>query len=93
MTCCRRWGLVIGITAFAGWRSLLSAFGVLLVSQVVLLVVLGEMADRAGLSAHALLLRAWAVGVPVVLTLMMLRAGPPAAGMLAPLRPAPDGPR
>ncbi len=85
--------LALGMTAFAGWRRLLSAFGVLLASQVVFLVVLGELADHAGLVAHALLLRAWAVGVPVVLTLVMLRAGQPAAGTLAPLRPAADGPR
>ena len=85
--------LALGMTAFAGWRRLLPAFGVLLASQVVFLVVLGELADHAGLVAHALLLRAWAVGVPVVLTLVMLRAGPPAAGTLAPLRPAADGPR
>jgi exosortase/archaeosortase family protein len=85
--------LALGMTAFAGWRRLLSAFGVLLLSQVVFLVVLGELADHAGLLAHALLLRAWAVGVPVVLTLVMLRAGQPAAGTLAPLRPAADGPR
>jgi len=84
--------LALGMTAFAGWRRLLSAFGALLASQVVFLVVLGELADHAGLVAHALLLRAWAVGVPVVLTLAMLRAGQPAARTLAPLRPAADGP-
>ena len=65
----------------------------LLASQVVFLVVLGELAAHEGLVAHALLLRAWAVGVPVVLTLVMLRAGQPAAVTLAPLRPAADGPR
>jgi exosortase/archaeosortase family protein len=75
--------LALGLTAFAGWRRLLSAFGVLLASQVVLLVVLGEMAEHAGLVPHALLLRAWAVGVPVVLTLVMLRAAPSVAGTLA----------
>jgi len=85
--------LALGMTAFAGWRRLLSAFGVLLASQVLFLVVLGELTDHAGLVAHALLLRAWAVGVPVVLTLVMLRAGQPAAGTLARLRPAADGPR
>ena len=83
--------LALGVTAFAGWRRLLSAFGVLLASQIAFLVVLGEL-DHAGLALHALVLRAWAVGVPVVLTLLMLRAGPPAAGTLAPLRPAADGP-
>jgi len=85
--------LALGMTAFVGWRRLLSAFGVLLASQVVLLVILGELVDHAGLVPHALFLRAWAVGVPVVLTLVILRAGPPAAGTLAPLRPAADGPR
>ena len=85
--------LALGMVAFPGWRRLLSAFAVLLVSQVVFLVVLGELADHAGLVAHPLLLRAWAVGVPIVLTLAMLRGGQPAAGTLAPLRPAADGPR
>ena len=72
-----------------GWRRLLAAFGVLLASQVVFLLALGEL-DHAGFVAHALVLRAWAVGVPVALTLAMLRAGTPA---VAPLRPAADGPR
>jgi exosortase/archaeosortase family protein len=85
--------LALGLTASAGWRRLLSAFGVLLASQVVFLVVLGELADHAGLVPHALLLRAWAIGAPVVLTLGMLRAEHPASGTLAPLRPAADGPR
>ena len=85
--------LALGMTAFASWRRLLSAFAVLLASQVALLVVLGELADHAGLVAHALLLRAWAVGVPVVLAWLMLRATQPAAATLAPLRPAVDGPR
>ena len=85
--------LAIGMTAFPGWRRFLSAFGLLLASQVVLLAVLGELAAHAGLVAHALLLRAWAVGVPVVLALVLWRAGQPAAGTLLPLRPAADGPR
>jgi exosortase/archaeosortase family protein len=72
--------LALGMTAFAGWRRLLSAFGVLLASQVVLLLVVGELAEHAGLVAHPLLLRAWAVGVPVVLALLTLRPWPPAAG-------------
>jgi exosortase/archaeosortase family protein len=83
--------LALGMTALVGWRRLLSAFGVLLASQVALLVVLGEL-NHAGLVPHALLLRAWAVAVPIVLTLVMLRAAEPAAAPLAPLRPAADGP-
>jgi hypothetical protein len=62
---------------------------VLLASQVVFLVALG-VADHAGLTAHALLLRAWAVAVPVVLALLMLRAAPPAAGAAVSLHPV-DG--
>jgi exosortase/archaeosortase family protein len=85
--------LALGITVVAGWRCLLSAFGVLLGSQVVLLVVLGALADTEDVVSHALLLRAWAVGVPVVLALWMLHAGEPAAAMTAPLIPAVHAPR
>jgi exosortase/archaeosortase family protein len=85
--------LAIGVTAFPGWRRFLSAFGLLLASQVVLLAVLGELAAHAGLVAHALLLRAWAVAVPVVLALALWRPGQLPAGTLLPLRPATDGPR
>lgn len=85
--------LAIGMTAFPGWRRFLLAFGLLLASQVVLLAVLGELAAHAGLVAHALLLRAWAVAVPVVLALVLWRAGQPPVGTLLPLRPAADGPR
>ncbi len=81
--------LALGVAIVAGWRRLLAAFGVLLASQVIFLLALGAV-DHAGLVPHALLLRAWAVAVPVVLTLVMLRAGQPAA---PPLRPAADGPR
>ena len=81
--------LALGVAVVAGWRRLLAAFGVLLASQVIFLLALGEL-DHAGLVAHALVLRAWAVAVPVVLALAMLRAGRPA---VAPLRPAADGPR
>jgi exosortase/archaeosortase family protein len=85
--------LAIGLTAFPGWRRFLSAFGLLLASQVVLLAVLGALAAHAGLVAHALLLRAWAVAGPVVLALVLWRAGQPPARTLLPLRPAADGPR
>ena len=85
--------LALGMTVSAGWRRLLWAFGVLLASQVALLVVLGELAAHGDLFAHALFLRAWAVGVPVALTLAMLRAGQPAAETLAPMQPAADGAR
>jgi len=85
--------LALGMTAGVGWRRLLPAYAALLASQVMLLVILGELAEHAGLVPHALLLRAWAVGVPAALTLVMLRAGPPAAAPLGPLRPAAEGAR
>lgn len=83
--------LALGFAAATGWRRLLAALGLLLASQVVLLVLLGELRVHAGLVLHALLLRAWAVGVPVVFMLVLLRAERPLAGMLAsPRRPAAD---
>jgi exosortase/archaeosortase family protein len=85
--------LALGMTAFVGWRRLLPALAAVVASQVMLLVILGELAEHAGLVPHALLLRAWAVGVPAALTLVMLRAGPPAAAPLGPLRPAAEGAR
>ncbi len=83
--------LALGLTASAGWRPLLSAFGVLLVSQIVFLVVLGEIAERTGWAPHALALRAWAVAVPVVLTLIILRAARPRRTRPAPLHLVADG--
>jgi exosortase/archaeosortase family protein len=85
--------LALGIAARLGWRRVLPALVVLLVSQVLFLVALGEVADHAGLVAHALLLRGWAVAAPALLTLSMIRSAPPATGTLLPLRPAADGPR
>ena len=69
------------------------AFGALLGSQVLLLVVLGEMAAPDRVPAHPLLVRAWAVAVPVALMLLMTRrAASRTTGPLE-LRPAVDGPR
>jgi exosortase/archaeosortase family protein len=84
--------LAIGITVFPGWRRFLSAFGLLLFSQIALLAALGDLAAHTGLAAHALLLRAWAVGVPVILALVLWRAWQYPAGTIVPLRPAVDGP-
>lgn len=75
--------LALGVAAYAGWRGMLGAFGVLVVSQVVFLVVLGAAAE-GGLTAHAVLVRGWAVAVPVALTLAMLRVSSPARGARAP---------
>ena len=84
--------LALGMTVFPGWRRFLSSCGLLLVSQVALLAALGDLAAHTGLVAHALLLRAWAVGVPVVLALVLWRARSAPAGTFLPLRPATDGP-
>jgi hypothetical protein len=85
--------VAIGLTVLPGWGRFLTAFGLLLASQVLLLAVLGELAAHAGLVAHALLLRAWAVAVPVVLALVLWRAAPAPVRALPPLRPAADGPQ
>ena len=79
--------LALAIAAWTGWRRALPAFGVLLLTQVALLVGVGEAAARTALVPHALIVRALAVAVPVLLTLAMLRGSPmPVA------RPAADGP-
>jgi hypothetical protein len=70
--------LGLGLTIGADLRRrLLPAFCALLLSQVGLLVVVGEIAAHADLVPHALFLRAWAIAVPVVLTLAMIRVGVP----------------
>ena len=74
--------LALGMTAVLGWRRMLAAFGVLFATQVGFLVFAG-LADHAGLVPHALFLRAWAVGVPVALTFVMLHAARPAERTLA----------
>jgi len=84
--------LAIGMTAFPGWRRFLAAFALLLASQILFFVLLGELRDHAGLIAHALLVRAWAVGVPAVHALVMLRGGEPKAPTLT-LRPVADAAR
>jgi len=75
--------LALGVAALTGWRRLLPALGVLVASQIALLLVLGELADRAGWVPHALLLRAWAVAAPVVLAVVMVRGEPRGFGVLA----------
>ena len=56
------------------WRPLLVALGVLATSQVLLLVGLGEVEAHAAVYPHALVLRGWAVILPVVLALLVLGA-------------------
>jgi len=86
--------LGLAIATLSGWRRALWAFGALLASQVLLLVVLGEMAAPDRVPAHALLVRGWAVAVPVALMLVMTRrVASRSMGPVATLRPAVDGPR
>ncbi len=82
--------LAIGIATVARWPRLLGVFGALLGIQVVFLIGLEEIANRTGGMPHALLLRAWAVGLPTVLALLLLPLRPPAARSF--LRLAPHGP-
>ena len=84
--------LALGWAVGVDRRRLAWSFGALFASQVVLLVVVGEVAARADLLPHALFVRAWAIAVPVVLTLAMIRAGTPLAVAPAMRRPAVDGP-
>jgi SAM-dependent methyltransferase len=53
-------------------RRLAAAALVLWASQVSLLVLLGELAARVGFTPHALAIRAWAVGWPLVLAFLTL---------------------
>jgi len=84
--------VALGWAVGADRRRLAWSFGALFASQVVLLVVVGEVAAHADLLPHALFVRAWAIAVPVVLTLAMIRAGTPLAVAPAMRRPAVDGP-
>jgi hypothetical protein len=68
--------LALGISTVAGWPRLLKAMGALVVAQLLFLVILVEIADRTGAMPHAFLLRAWAVGLPAVIALLLLRIRP-----------------
>ena len=68
--------LALAVSMAAGWPRLLKAMGTLLIAQLLFLVVLVEFTDRTGVMPHALLLRAWAVGLPVAIALLLLRIRP-----------------
>ena len=82
--------LALGVSMVAGWPRLLRALAVLFVAQLFFLVVLVEITDRTGVMPHALLLRAWAVGLPVAIALVLLRLRPSSESPA--LRLLPDGP-
>lgn len=83
--------LALGVSLVAGWPRLLGAMGALFVAQIVFLVALVEIADRTGAMPHALLLRAFAVGLPAILALIILRVRLAADDRLL-LKLSPDGP-
>lgn len=70
--------LALGVSMAADWKNLLKALAALFVTQSLALVSLIEIADRTGAMPHALLLRAWAVGLPMALAVAMLRPQPQA---------------
>jgi exosortase/archaeosortase family protein len=63
-------GLWMALTAGNAWRRLVWTLLALCALQVLWLVVVGEWAAHAGAVPHALVLRAWNVGVPVALALL-----------------------
>jgi exosortase/archaeosortase family protein len=83
--------LALGWAAGARGRRLAWAFGALFVSQVALLVIVGEVAAHADLLPHALFVRAWAIAVPVALTLALFRGTEAMTAERATRRPAVDG--
>lgn len=82
--------LALGVSMAAGWPRLLRVLAALFVTQLLFLVVLVEVTDRTGVMPHALLLRAWAVGLPAALALLLLRFRPRIDHPV--VRLAPDGP-
>jgi len=82
--------LALGVSTFAGWPRLLRALAMLLMVQVFFLVILVQVVGRTGMMPHALLLRAWAVGAPTLLALVMLGVRRPLETPL--LRLEPHGP-
>ena len=78
------WTAVAGRTA---WRRVLLGLGVLAASQATLALPVGELAHHIGFDPHVSLIRAWTVGVPVVLVWMLARPAGAAAwrGSAAPL--------
>jgi len=82
--------LALGVSMVAGWPRLLGALAALFVAQALFLVALVEIADRTGAVPHALLLRAFAVGLPAALAFMVLRRPPRVETPLLTL--VPDGP-
>jgi exosortase/archaeosortase family protein len=65
--------LLLGLTVAmaAPRRRVLASFTSLFVVQIVFVMIVGEVALRSGEIPHALLLRTWAIGLPVALMLFL----------------------
>ena len=63
----------IAVARLSAWRLLIIGVAVLALSQVVVSIGLGELSRHIGLDPHVSLVRAWALGFPVVLALMLER--------------------
>lgn len=75
-------GLWIAASRAWAWRTLAVGLAGLLLSQVAVLVLLGELGQHIGFAPHVSLIRGWAVGIPVLLMLLLERPRLSAASML-----------
>jgi exosortase/archaeosortase family protein len=55
------------------WRTLAVGLAGLLLSQVALVVLLGELGQHIGFAPHVSLIRGWALGIPIVLMVLLER--------------------
>lgn len=65
-------GLWLALSPFTRFARLAFALAILAASQLLLLLVLGE-AARADVSVHALVIRAWALAIPIALAWLLFR--------------------
>ena len=65
--------LWIAVARLSAWRHLIIGVAVLALSQVIVSIGLGELYRHIGVDPHVSLVRAWALGFPVVLVLIVAR--------------------
>ena len=65
--------LWIAVARLSAWRHLIIGVAVLALAQVIVNIGLGELYRHIGFDPHVSLIRAWALGVPVVLVLVLAR--------------------
>ena len=78
--------LWVAVAGGAAWCRAALGFGVLVASQAVLAVQVGELAHHYGFDPHVGLIRAWAIALPVAL---VWRLAPTACLAAGPAQPAP----